>query len=461
MERPLLWHQGLFLQPQHFQLLDLYYQSLLTPLYKYQTPHMWGVADMEIQQSALGTRNFHLLKGEFIFPDATSVKLPENAVVESRYFDDEWVEGGKPFSVYLGLRKMNNAGDNVTSLSNTDDLSPVTSRFISPADPEEVRDLYQDGPSAQLKRLKYVLKIFWETEQDRFGNYEIIPLAQLERKGSEVVLSDTFIPPCVTTSASPQLEKTIREIRDQISARARQLEAYKRERGIHSAEFGARDMVYLLALRSLNRYIPQLFHLTEEKAIHPWVVYGLLRALIGELSSFSNTVSVIGEAQDGTTLVPGYQHQDIWDSFSRARNMITSLLDEITAGPEYVFQLQYDGTYYSAELPPAIFEGKNRFYLVIETEQEHPSVLASLETGAKLSSREQMPILIVRALPAITMKHLASQPQELPRKARALYFQIDHHSDQWPSVQKGKNIALFWDTAPEDLTVELMVVGRS
>lgn len=461
MERQLLWHQGLFLQPQHFQLTGRYYQSLLTPLYRYQTPHMWGVVNMEIQQAALGTKSFDLLDGEFIFPDTTYVVLPGNAVVESRYFEDEWVEGGKPFTVYLGIKKWTDAGENVTVLNAGAHLSDVTSRFIAPADPEEVRDLHQDGPPAQLKRLKYVLKIFWETEQDRFGDYEILPLAQMERRGGEVVLSETFIPPSLTISASNPLEKIIREIRDQISARGHQLEAYKRERGIHSADFGARDMVYLLAQRTLNRYIPGLIHLTDEKTVHPWTVYGLLRSLIGELSSFSNTISVTGEAADGTTPVPGYQHRNLWECFSSAQSTITSLLDEITAGPEYVFQLQYDGTYYSAELPPALFEGKNRFYLVIETEQEPQGVLDSLAASAKLSSREQLPILIVRALPAIALKHLSSPPQELPRKASALYFQIDHHNDQWASVQKGKNLALFWDTPPDDLTVELMVVGRT
>jgi len=461
MERQLLWHQGLFLQPQHFQLTERYYQSLITPLYRYQTPHMWGVANMEIQQAALGTRSFQLIGGEFIFPDTTYVVLPKNAVVESRHFEDDWVEGGKPFTVYVGIKKWTDDGENVTVLNKGEHLSEVTTRFIAPADPEDVRDLHQDGPPAQIKRLKYVLKLFWESEQDSLGDYDILPLAQMERRGGEVVISETFVPPSITIAASNPLEKIIREIRDQISARGHQLEAYKSDRGIHSAEFGARDMLYLLAQRTLNRYIPGLIHLTNEKTVHPWTVYGLLRSLIGELSTFSNTISVTGEAADGTTLVPEYRHHCLWECFSSAQGLITSLLDELTAGPEYVFQLVYDGTYYSAELPPAIFEGKNRFYIAIETEQEHKEVLDSLSSSAKLSSREQLPILIVRALPAITLTHLSSPPQELPRKAGSLYFQIDHHSDQWGSVQKGKNLALFWDTSPEDLTVELMVVGKT
>jgi type VI secretion system protein ImpJ len=124
-------------------------------------------------------------------------------------------------------------------------------------------------------------------------------------------------------------------------------------------------------------------------------------------------------------------------------------------------QLLFDGTYYAADLSPAMFEGRNRFYLVLETEEDPQSVLQSLETIAKLGSRESLPILIARALPGIKLEHLPVPPQELPRRAHCVYFRIDHHSDQWAQVQTSNNIALYWDAAPEDLKAELMVVGRS
>jgi type VI secretion system protein ImpJ len=220
-------------------------------------------------------------------------------------------------------------------------------------------------------------------------------------------------------------------------------------------------MVFLLALRSLNRYIPLLTHLTETPKIHPWVVYSVLRQLIGELSSFSGDVSVNGELTDGTPLLFSYDHRKLGECFSGARTLITRLLDEITAGPEYVIHLMYDGTYYAADLPPKIFEGQNRFYLVFETETDPQTVLQSMESIAKLSSRESLPILIARSLSGTKLEHLSIPPQELPRRAHSLYFQIDHHSDQWAQVQKGSNLALYWDAAPQDLKVELMVVGRT
>ena len=461
IHRPIFWHQGLFLQPQHFQLLDLSFQSLLTPFRHFIEPHFWGIGELELQRAALMNRSFNPLRGSFLFPDGAYTVFPHNALVEARSFEVAWVEGGKPFQIYLGLKKWNPAGPNVTVLDQLEHLSEVTTRFVTTADPEEVRDLHSGGPQGQVKSLYYVLKIFWETERDQLGDYVLIPLAQLERMGEEVKLSEHFIPPCLSISSSEPLLRLIKEIRDQIAARSHQLEEYKSQRGIQTAEFGSRDMVYLLALRSLNRYVPLLFHFTEAQQVHPWVVYGVLRQLIGELSSFSERVNVMGEVEEEGSSPLLYDHWNLWECFSTAQALVTQLLDEITAGPEYVIRLDYDGTYYAAELRPTLFEGRNRFYLVFKTEEDPKFVLRSLTTVAKLSSRENLPILIARALTGIALEHLPVPPQELPRRAHSIYFAVDHHSDQWALVEKGRNIALYWDSAPEDMEVELMVVGRS
>jgi type VI secretion system protein ImpJ len=458
--RPLFWHQGLFLQPQHFQLLDLSYQSLLNPFQHFITPYFWGIADIEVQKASLGTRSFNLVKGEFLFPDGTHVVFPGNALLDSRSFQDAWLEGEKPFSIFIGIRKWNNSGENVTVVEKIGSLSDVTTRHITTADPEEIRDLHSGGPLGKVNRLHYVLKLFWESELDQLGDYVLIPLEQLVRMGEEIRLSRSFVPPSLSISSSETLAKLVKEIRDQIAARSRQLEEYKSQRGIQTVEFGTRDMVYLLALMTLNRYVPLLHHITEASIAHPWVVYGILRQLIGELSSFSERISVLGEAEDRIRLLPSYDHSNLWGCYSSAQTLITQLLDEITAGPEYVVPLMNDGTYYAAELKPSLFEGRNRYYLVFRTEVDPKSILQSLGSLAKLSSREYVPILIARALPGIGLEHLAVPPQELPRRTHSLYFAIDHNHDQWAQVERNHNIALYWDAAPEDLKVELMVVGR-
>jgi len=219
-------------------------------------------------------------------------------------------------------------------------------------------------------------------------------------------------------------------------------------------------MVYFLALRSVNRYVPLLFHYAETEQLHPWHVYGILRQLIGELTTFSERVSVLGELYDGKKVLPVYDHRNLWECFSAAQDMISHLLDEITAGPEYVIRLAYDGTFHSAELKPAIFEGRNRFYLAVKTEEDPKTVLQALEDIAKLSSREHLNTLISRSLPGIGLQYLQIPPQELPRRANTAYFAINHHDEQWAAVTKHHCLSLYWNSAPTDLEIELIVVGR-
>jgi type VI secretion system protein ImpJ len=66
----------------------------------------------------------------------------------------------------------------------------VTTRFAATEDAEDVKDLHGNGPNAQVRHLQLVLKFFWESETDQLGDYELLPLARLERQGDAIVLSE-------------------------------------------------------------------------------------------------------------------------------------------------------------------------------------------------------------------------------------------------------------------------------
>jgi type VI secretion system protein ImpJ len=58
----------------------------------------------------LGNRSIGLTSGEFLFQDMTYAVVPDNAVIQSRSFESAWEDGGKPFMVYLGLKKFSPPG---------------------------------------------------------------------------------------------------------------------------------------------------------------------------------------------------------------------------------------------------------------------------------------------------------------------------------------------------------------
>jgi len=439
-------------------LNDQYLASTARPVQSYGLPYFWGVAGLEVQEAGLSNKQFEILNGSFVFPDGTYVAYPGNTALKPRSFEEDWVEGDKPFTVYLGLRKPDPSGQNVTVVGSADGMAMANTRFATTADPEEVVDLHGSGPPAQVKRLSYVLRLFWETEKDQLDNYDLIPVAQLERYGDDIKISGHFLPPCLIMDASDWLIRTIKDIRDQVASRCRQLEEYKSPRELQTMEFDIGYLVFLLALRSLNRYVPLLFHLTETKNLHPWTVYGTLRQLVGELSTFSEELSATGEREDGSTALPPYDHLNLWTCFSTVHKLVGQLLDGITIGPEHLVRLDYDGRYYSGVMPGKVFDRRNRYWLVLKTEAEPEVVVDAASRLLKLSAARNLTTLIARAVPGVPLEYFPSPPPGLPRRANAKYFQIDYTSPLWADVQNAESVSLYWDGAPEDLTAEIIIL---
>ncbi len=460
-QRPIFWHQGLFLQPQHFQLSDMYHQSLLTPFAKFANPYMWGVSSLTFNAESLENGMLAIDEAELVFPDGTYVTFPGNGVIRSRSLEDAPLEGGRPLKVFLGLKKLDQASDNVTEVSSLEDVGAITSRFVTTSDPEDVADLYQDGPQAKVKRLSYVPRIFWESEKDELSKYVLIPAAVLEAGEDKVRLSARFIPPSLRIDSAPQLMGLIKDVYDKLSARCRRLEEYKSPRGMRSGEIEGGVFFLLMGLRTLSRYALWLHHMMDTREVHPWNVYEVLVQMVGELTTFSQTMSATGEDVTGAKVVPPYKHLDLEYSYSRLHKLISRLLDDITYGPEAIIKLELADQYYQGEMEPAVFSDKNVYYLSLRTDLDKAEVVDAIGSVSKLSAKENLPILISRALPGLVLEYLPVPPPGLPQIGNASYFRIDLSGTQWDDVRRDGNIALHWNAAPEDLIAEVIVMRRS
>lgn len=454
------WHQGMFLQSQHFQMADLHNQFQYKPMHEAGLPHFWGVGELELVASATANRTIEVQSARLLFPDRTYVEYPGNAVLKPRPFDLAWVEGDKPFTVYLGLKKLSSTEKNVTLVAGLAEAASAPTRYATLGNPPNSADLYSEGPDAQVRTLTHVVKVFFESEIDQLQDYTLIPIARLVRDGEAIKLSDSFIPPAYAISGSTVLTRLIKDLRDELTGRARQLQEYKSPREMQKAEFDAGYMVFLLALRSLNRASPYLFHLTETPQVHPWLAYGAMRQLVGELSSFSERFNMLGEASDGTPGLPPYDHTDLGKCFDRVRTMVSHLLNEITVGPEFMTILEYQNGYHVGQLPRNFFGQRNRFYLVIRTEKDMEWVVDAIQRDARLAAMDEMPGLIAHALPGLELIHMAAAPQGLPRRAYSYYFRIEQMSQQWDVVEREGAIALHWLDAPADLKAEIVVLRR-
>lgn len=470
MEKPLFWHQGLFLQPQHLQLKDMHDSSQFAPYHRHLKPHLTGVVSMSLVDSSMTGHSFEISKGEFWFPDMTYVVIGENALIESRNYKDHF-NSDAPMMVYVGLKKWSEDRPNVTEVAG--ESSSVDTRYVVLKDQAEVHDLHLGGSKAKVQRMFYALRLFFGAELSHTPGYDMIPVAKLEWIENKANLSRQYIPPCISISADRLLFDKINSIGDSVIGNSMELGSYKRKRGIHNAEFGSRDMVYLLVLISLNRYAPYFKQLQERTPAHPHDVYTVIRQLVGELSSFSERVNALGmvEQEDTektkakgnskepeTNSLTSYNHDDLWTCFTSAERLISRLIKEITTGPDHVLEIVYTTPYYTCMMDEELFKGDFSYYLVMRTAAEHKDVVNDIDIGIKVTSPNLMKTIVERSLPGAIVEYMPVPPQELPRRTNGIYFKIDKNGEAFNNIRKEKQLALFWYEPPEDLKMELMVV---
>ena len=120
IRKPLFWHQGQFLQPQHFQYVDAYHAAAAGALQRRISPHHWGVVDLDVNVDRLQSGVFELNGGTILFQDGTLAAFPENATVSPRDFRAGWRDQRRPLKVYLGLRRLAPNDPNVTVVTDHD-----------------------------------------------------------------------------------------------------------------------------------------------------------------------------------------------------------------------------------------------------------------------------------------------------------------------------------------------------
>ncbi len=463
--RPVYWHEGLFLRPQHFQQHDLFAQSYTFQQTQALQPHAWGIRRLSFVQSALNNQTLEIDRCEAVFADGSLIRFPGNARLPRRSLEGLWDPSGKPMSIYIGLRTIalgkNNVGsDTAASQEERREADRLAAaRFVVASSASMTHDLFMDDKQDEVYFLDYNLEVFVDDEAAKAVDFHLIKVAELQRLGAEVKLLPQYIPPLLQVNASPVLLILLREVKEQITARGRELALYKQDRGLENVAMGSRDMIYLLALLTLNRYIPLLHHWLDDGSMHPWQFYGALRQLAGELSTFSALHDVFGVmGSDKSDELPGYQHDNLGGCFGAAVTLIVRLLDELTAGPDFQAPLLFDGTYFGAEIAERALQGANQYYVRIRSAEAPGTVISELQSTAKISSRENLPILIARALPGVAAVYDESPPSQLPRTSDSIYFRLDHQSGAWDAIRNGSNVAIYFDSVPAEANIELMVL---
>lgn len=455
---PLFWHQGVFLQPQHFQQADARMEDLLADALNLTGPWRCGIRAVQLDSGALAAGTCSLLAAQALFPGSgVLIDIPRNAFCAARVLPVDLPIGGR-LPVHLALPVLRPALPNVTLCDDAASLSATSTRLAVLTGQAPVADLYAEGPAAHVRRLTYVTRLVFGDEAAQETDVLLLPLLCLLRTSAGYTVDEDFAPPALSLDDAPVLLRLFREVRDRVIGKTRQLDTYKNlsQRG-SMGDLAALFMV----LRSLARFSVRIDMVSEAPRVAPSDAYCLLRELVAELSVFSRECNPLGENYNGEPLVLPYVHNDPAPAFRSVRDLLVRLLDGLATGPRYLLRFESRPPFLEVRLAPHVLDNpknRNEFWVVLASEQ---TVLAQLRSSGllmKFAAAGDLPTFLARAVPGVPFSLEDTPPIGMARRPGALYVRLHHDSPLWAEVERQGGLALAWEEAPGDLEAQFVVL---
>jgi type VI secretion system protein ImpJ len=458
VNKPLFWEHGVFLQPQHFQLEQMQRMADLAAMASFLNPWLWGLFTLRINEDALSADMFEITELGLLTRSGQFVGYPGNATLAARSFHEVWTDRAIPLRVYLGLAPFRETGGNACA-TDTPETAPDAFLFTTPLNPDLIPDLHGGGPQAEVRRLRYHLRLCFNDEKE--NDLRRLPVARLSIEGERIVLDKSFVPPLVDISASPYLIRLLRDARDILLSRIRQLDEYKIVAGDISggSDTTLHGVTMFSILGALSRNVPELDNMLRAPRMHPWPAFRVLCQLVGELSVFSASLSPLGETPLGERALPTYDHASLSECFSAACEIIRRLVDSLVVGPAHSLIFEPRGGHLGLSIPVNARGGDLTYWLMLRSTDVENMAERMLAQG-KLAPETALAGIVSRALPGVRLIRASSPPAGLPRRKDTAYFLVDQSDPLWQTILQDGELALYLPEQPPDLWAQLSVIQQ-
>ncbi|MGY3942921.1 type VI secretion system baseplate subunit TssK [Aeromonas tecta] len=417
-----IWREGLFIKPQHFQQQQRHSEYALHARLSALSDYFYGLQTLAINEDYLGFGRIALVGATGILPDGTVFNIPNDDVLPTPLeVTDASVANQKiylalPLSV-SGVNEVNQGGQVATRLQ---------------AHRHDVRDLHSEGGdvvSLEVGRVSLRLML----ERDDRSAYASLAIARIldKRPDGGLVLDPNFMPCSISVSAIPTLKRFLGESAGLVAERARSLS----QRIAAPGQQGVADVAEFMMLQLLNRAQPQLSHLARLGTLHPERLFEALVQLCGELMTFT----------DESRLPPefaAYRHDDQQVSFEPVMLALRQALSTVLSPRAVSIQLrkhQY-GVMVAVVGESELMQSAD-FVLAVRARMPQEQLRKQLLQQTKVASSDKIRELISLQLPGIPLLPLPVAPRQLPYHAGYSYFQLDRQSPAWQMLAVGNTLA--------------------
>jgi type VI secretion system protein ImpJ len=429
------WHEGLFLQPHHFQRMQKSMYDQIGAERQLAHPHPYGLIEARLSRDDLENMRIRFERLRAIMPSGQVVNFPENAELPALDIKQALSKSTAGFKVFLGLPLWQAVRAN-TSGAGADADTRVKLRYRVGEIECTDENTGENPKPVQVRRLNTRLMFEHEDPTDM----EMLPLMRVVRAAGEDIglprQDPDYVPPCFLLGGSPVLRELVCDLASQVEASRKELVVQLSRGGFSLDTLRGLQFEQMLRLRTLNRFSALLPSLVIAPHVTPFAMYLQLRELLGELTA-------LHPDRDEFECAP-YDHDNLLPGFKELSAKIRSYLRGAVA-PSYmkaVFQ-NVNGVL-TATLTEDQLAQPNAFFLGIRTRLD-PAVLGRfVEDGDKFKLMPQS--LATRAIRGIELKEERHPPLELPAQSDLHYFRLDRAASArlWQQIQQEKLAVVRW-----------------
>ncbi|HZM60043.1 MAG TPA: type VI secretion system baseplate subunit TssK [Vicinamibacterales bacterium] len=420
-----VWSEGLFLQPQHFQQQDRYLERYIESRCRSLIPHSWGFTEIAIERDFLKIGKFGLQKAVGVFPDGTPVQIPaDDPPPEPIEIDAQT----RDQVIHLGLPLRRAGSLEVDRTGSTDELARHTLRQW------EARDITApSGNSAPVEVSAVRSRLLLAKEVT--PAYACIPLAHLVecRSDKQVVLDESFMPTVLHAGASTRLATFITELLGLLHQRGEALAG----RVAATSRGGAAEIADFLLLQTVNRCEPIVAHYGESGAVHPEEFFRFCVSVAGELATFTHP-------SKRTPTIGGYRHDQLRESFepviAALRSSLSAVLEQ-RAIPIPIEEKKY-GIRVATVADRSLYTSAV-FVLAARADMPAEELRRRFPSQLKIAPVEKIRELVNLQLKGVPVQPMPVAPRQIPFHAGFVYFELDQTHDLWVQLRTSGGVALF------------------
>lgn len=405
------WHEGMFIQPHHFQASEKAANTRLINQ-SMTVPNNWGVVSISVDRNALEGFRLKIHRACFRTPDGTWVEIPGNAVSPEKSFKAHFEQSNRALPVWGAIRKKEDHLPAVHKFGeeNTGTVKPCVIREIEIED-----DSIGENEQAVQIRLWNVRLFFGEAPGEEFESIQLTEIILSPQTDLPTVNPD-YIPPLLNLNAAPGFREKLTNLVVHLNNQAMYIRQELTEKHRMMLADPAKALTALMRCQITASFGLVLKQLAAMDETHPLQIYLELVRLAGGLCALITKMPLD---------VPEYRHTHLTQTMSRLFELIWRLLEGGVV-PEFAqrdFELRKNTRVCPLDLE--WIEKDYPVYLCIETDMTDNELISIIsDLRVKMGPPSIIGDLLAERRRGISCKNIKRIPIGLQDRSGLHYFKL-------------------------------------